>query len=142
MEALLLVVKSGPTMLARIALLRALNRDKPAPAARRQRARLQSRSVISYPRGVFKRTQHGGGVYQFLRFFAFVHQLAGQHQRRTRDGKRRECLIPCHRPSQPPKIKTTIQSAAAHSAAHANAIQTMIGSRFIDCSRPRATLPR
>jgi hypothetical protein len=39
MEALLLVVKSGPTMLARIALLRALNRDKPAPAARRQRAK-------------------------------------------------------------------------------------------------------
>ena len=30
MEALLLVVRSGPTMLARIAVLRALNRDRPA----------------------------------------------------------------------------------------------------------------
>ena len=32
MEALLLVVRSGPTMLARIAVLRALNRDRPSPA--------------------------------------------------------------------------------------------------------------
>jgi hypothetical protein len=35
MEALLLVVRSGPTMLARIAVLRALNRDRPAPRGKR-----------------------------------------------------------------------------------------------------------
>jgi hypothetical protein len=40
-EALLLVVKSGPTMLARIAMMRALYRDRPepAPAPRRKTAK-------------------------------------------------------------------------------------------------------
>ena len=46
-EALLLVVEhGGPTMLARIGMMRALNVDKPAPEATRQK-RVKSYRVIS-----------------------------------------------------------------------------------------------